>query len=328
MSNRPTLQQVASEAGCSTAAVSTILNGGISSIRYSDDLAERVRHAARSLNYRSRRKRPDPVQARKVGIVMHDFNMKSEMEMSFKRELTRQLDRCGFAQQILFTDDEFHASCLRERIGRGDLTAAVSLASGPDHCLQDFTKAGLPLVLTNPYELVPENAIVPDEAQGVQQAVQLLCLMGCKRILFAGHRTPHFSGKLRQECLQRECQAAGMSIVGEMNQLSLNARELKDRLDLEPQVIVTYNNMVAHDCLNLLDLLGLEVPRDVGLISLAGLCQDRKVPQVTCVETPFPEMGRLAADMCVDMVKNSQVSFNTIYVPQRIHFNSSLARLG
>lgn len=324
MKKTSTLHDVASKAGCSATAASTILNGRISSARFSADLAVRVRHAAVALHYSPQLKRHAAPPVCKVGIVIHSFGEDAGMETSFMRELTGQLDRCGYAQQILFADDKLHANRLRNRMNRADLSAAVSLAMDNSHNPGLFEMIGLPLVLANPYQLVEYNAIVPDEARGVDAAVSLLRAMGCRRIVYAGHRTEHFSGELRQESLRQGCLSADIEIVAEFDQTNSSLENIRPVLQKKVDVIVSYNNVVARHWESLMAMTGVRIPADMGLLSLGGTFTGKGTSHITHIETPFAEIGRLAGDMCVDMVASRESTFNTVYVPPRLDLGQTL----
>ena len=235
---KPTLKDVTKLAGCSLAAASTILNGQQSTVRYSEDLAYRVRDSARQLGYRARSRRVKQIEPRRgllnlpmtlpVGIIIHPYRSGVEgMESIFVESMSRQLERFDITQQMIYANDQFHISRLRERMRRHDLAAAVTFAMGPeDDTLVNLLDMKLPIVVVNPYRIPAHNTVVPDDEQGVKLACDFLSLIGARRVLYVDSRTIHFSGQLRKTVMLKEFARQGIQLAGEFDHTNLSHQPL------------------------------------------------------------------------------------------------------
>ena len=315
---KPTLKDITKLAGCSLAAASTILNGQQSSVRYSEELAQRVRQSAQKLGYHPRTRKPllheprrgvvDVASKLPVGVIIHPFQSSIDgMESIFMEQLSRQLERFNLTQQIIYANDEFHVARLRERVRRKDLGAAVTFAMGiEDNTQGTFEDANLPIVMVNPHKVPSHNAVLPDDEQGVHQACDFLTLIGAKRVLYVVNRTVHYSGELRQNVLQSRFKAMAVQMVGEFDHTNLSKQPLS-RLVKRHRVdtIVTYNNVMARRVIKILEQMQMKVPEDMNVLSLAGLPNAQNDQAVTQIAIPFDQMGRIAADLCIDMIKHN-----------------------
>lgn len=337
---KPTLKDITELAGCSLAVASTILNDQHSTIRYSEELAQRVRQSAQKLGYHARQRKPQLYKPHRgvidvgshlpVGVIIHPFKSSVDgMESIFMEQLSRQLERFNVTQQIIYANDEFHVARLRERVRRKDLGAAVTFVMGiEDNTQGTFEDANLPTVMVNPHKVPSHNAILPDDEQGVNQACDFLTLIGAKRVLYVVKRTVHYSGELRQKKLQSRFKAMAVQMVGEFDHTNLSKQPLS-RLVKRHRVdtIVTYNNVMARRVIKILEQMQMKVPEDMNVLSLAGLPNAHHEKSVTQIAIPFDHMGRIAADMCIDMIKHKQVKFKNVLVPEYLKIGTTCRRV-
>lgn len=334
--NKPTLKDVTELAGCSLAAASTILNGQQSTVRFSEDLAQRVRDSARKLGYHARPRRVEQLEPRRgmlnlpttlpVGIIIHPYRSHVDgMESMFIEPLSRQLERFDITQQLIYANDQFHVSRLRERMRRQDLAAAVTFAMGPeDDTLVDVLDVKLPIVMVNPYKVPEHNGVMPDDVKGVRQACDYLSQIRSHRVLYVGRDTRHYSGMMRKNIMKEQLKRHGIQLAGEFDQTNLSRQPLSRILKRSKvDTIVCYNNVMAQRALALLGELEIVVPDDMNVLSLAGLPDDPVNNKITQIMLQFDLMGRVAADMCIDMIKHKQAHFENVYVPEYLYLGST-----
>jgi DNA-binding LacI/PurR family transcriptional regulator len=265
-----------------------------------------------------------------VGVIIHPYRSDlNQMESLFVEPLSRQLERFNVTQQMIYANDQFHVSRLRERIRRQDLAAAVTFAMGPeDDTLVNVLDASLPVVMVNPYKVPAHNAVLPDDQQGVLQACELMALIGAKRVLYIANRTIHYSGALRKQALQSHLKTLGIQMAGEFDHTNLSKQPLS-RLIKRHRVdsIVCYNNVMARRVMKLLHEMQIQVPDDMNVLSLAGLPGSQVDHQVTQIVLPFDQMGRMAADLCIDMIKHRQAKFQNVLVPEYLLLGRTCRRV-
>ncbi|MFG0249447.1 MAG: LacI family DNA-binding transcriptional regulator [Phycisphaeraceae bacterium JB051] len=338
--SKPTLRDVTELAGCSLAAASTILNGrNNNNVRYSEELADRVRESARKLGYRTRR-RVQQLEPRRgvgnlpthlpVGLIIHPYrNGFDSMESIFVEQLSRQLERFDMTQQMIYANDQFHVSRLRERMRRHGLAAAVTFAMGPeDDSLVSIQEAGLPVVIFNPYQVPRHNGVLPDDANGVKQACKLLSLIGAKRVLYVTAKTDHYSGQLRRDVLLEQLHEMNIALAGEFDHTNFSKQPLARLLKRSNvDTIICYNNSMALKAIACLSDMGIAVPDEINILSLAGLPAQADHGHITQMILPFDQMGRVAADLCIDMIKHQQANFENVLVPEYLHLGATCKRV-
>lgn len=192
MSNRPTIQDVAREAGLSTATVDRVLNARE---RVREDTARRVYEAARLVGYHAapligQRVQQDLPRLR-LGIVLH--KERQAFYQGFKAEIERAVTRAsglratatiGFAASQSPAD---FTSLIDGMAGRVDAVAATAVTH------PEVTEAVLRMNARN----IPCFALLNDFAQGVRQNYLGLNNMKIGRI--AAHliaTTTHKPGKI------------------------------------------------------------------------------------------------------------------------------------
>jgi DNA-binding LacI/PurR family transcriptional regulator len=323
MAGRVTLKTVAAQAGCSVTVASAVLNAAAGTARFSEEVAHRVRRSAWELGYRSRTRRRS--SGRTVALVIdppgtHPYRM----EACYLEEATQQLERCGCDYRMLFAESRFHAARLIEQVQQRDLHAAISFVMGEESCAEVFRKAALPLVLVNPCRVPTHNAIVPDDAGGARQGLRLLAGSGYRRIGYLDLDNGHYSAAARRDTIVTEAPAHGLAVVGVQYSYDLGLETLAGWVEQGLDCLVSYGEYQYERPIALLRELGLRVPQDVGLLCLSGIRTLQDDEPVTHLEVPFREMGRLAADLAVDMLERHQTEFATLVVPERLYLGSSL----
>jgi len=317
-----TLKSVAARAGCSVTVASAVLNAAAGTARYSEEVAHRVQRAAWELGYRRRSRRAG---ARTVALVIDPPGANPyRMEACYLEEATQQLERCGCDYRILFAESRFQAARLIEQVQQRDLHGAISFVMGEESCAEVFRKAALPLVLVTPFRVPTHNAVVPDDAGGARQAVRLLASAGYRRIGYIDGADGHFSVALRRETVVTEAPAHGLAVVGIQRPRDLTAKHLAAWFDQGLDCLLAYSESYLGIAMEQLRGLDGGAPREIGLCCLSGIRSPSDEQPITHLEIPFGEMGRLAADLVVDMLERHQTEFATLVVPERLFLGTSL----
>ncbi len=299
-----TLKDIAKAADCSTAVVSSVLNGASGNVRCSAKVAERVRKAARKLGYRQR-------QQSSTVLLRMDAEATAGCQMAFLRELTSQLERCRLRVELFHDSTASAESLLAKRIDDGEFCGVVLFVHRSEALVEAARRASAPVVVVNPMEPTDENCIVPDDAGGVAQMVRFLASCGVSKLAYIDVETPHFSSATRRESLRAGCAEHGMNLVRSLPSQGLTAAMIGQALGEGVDTFVTYYGYAALQVLLHVQGLGKRVSDDVNVVSLAGKNESDAICPLTHVEIPYGEMGRAAADALVDMLRTKNCSFIT-----------------
>jgi LacI family transcriptional regulator len=313
MTKRPTLADVAQLSGLSITTVSMVLTNRPNT-RLSEEASERVRAAAAKLNYR-----PNPAarglrmgKTRTVGFISDEVTItryasamiRGLLEEAEVRDHTvlisesgRRQDRILQAMELMIdrqTDGIVFGLMGAKRIELPELSTDVPIVT-----INATTTAGHPCVL-------------PDEYSAGHNAVQHLVERGHRRIAFIGRSesllNPDISATVgaRYAGIDDALAKAGVTfahqVAGPIWEPDLGYRGMLEIIDAASvTAVVTANDRVAFGVYQAAAERGLRIPDDLSVISfddeyLASYLR----PQLTTMQIPYLEMGRLAMDLVLD----------------------------
>jgi len=171
----------------------------------------------------------------------------------------------------------------------------------------------VPIVAANATTTAGHPCVLPDEYSAGRDAAQYVLDHGHRRIGFIGRSPalldPGLSATVgaRYAGIDDTIARAGLEFVHEVEgqtwEPDLGYRGLQEILDRDPTVsaLVTANDRVAFGVYQAAAERGLRIPDDLSVISfddeyLASYLR----PQLTTMQIPYLEMGRLAMDLVLD----------------------------
>jgi DNA-binding LacI/PurR family transcriptional regulator len=331
LSPRPTIMDVAARAGVSKSLVSLALRGANS---VSEAKRRLVLEAAEALGYRPNAAARSLVRRRTnlFGIVLSDLHnpfyaevvdgIQLEAESSDYRTIISTLDRRERAEQrALDTLLELRVDGLILASPMLELDAVVAAASRE-----------LPIVLVARRSHVPRvDSIRNDDSTGAALVVEHLANLGHKRIVHidggAGSGAPE-----RREGYQRAMREHGL---GEFAQIVAGTyTEDGGRRGVAtlladgpfPTALFVANDLAAVGALGALADRGFRVPEDVSLVGYdnTSLAAVHHI-DLTTVDQPRPEMGRLAVTMLLDRLHRRRARTRHVLVPPKLVVRGSTA---
>lgn len=304
---RVTLLDVARRAGVSRTTASFVISGR-TDMRISAQAQERVRHAARELDYRpnlmarSLRTR----LTRTIGLVSDTIATEP-----FAGDLIRGSLATALRQEhLLFIGETEGDATVEKRLVEDMLDRGV----GGFLYASMYTRQtrlppvlrGLPLVLLNC--LVADRkvpAVVPDERGAGRTAARTLLAAGHRdRIWLVGESPPAvYAGRERRTGVEEVLSRARLSLAGTVDCLwwpEPSYRAVREFLaaGTRPSAIVCLNDRVAFGAYQALAEAGLAVPQDVSLLSFddSDLASWLR-PQLTSIAIPHFDLGRRAVEL-------------------------------
>ncbi len=309
---RPTMTDVANEAGVSQTTVSLVLNH-IDGARLSAETRERVRKAAIKLGYRPVRRggsSPGAAGANAIGFVCDEISTDpwTAIELDGVREKAWEH---GLTVSVAVTrgDAEMEQAVLARMAAQpllGMIYATINTrAVHPPPALAD-----LPTVLLNCYAADRSlPSVVPGEVAGGHTATDRLLSAGHRRIGYIGGEPRMEASRDRLKGYRQALATADLPfdpelvVAGNWEPLSgyQRAHELM-RLTVPPTAIFCANDLMAVGCYEALKELGLRIPDDVAVMGY----DDREIarhlhPPLTTVLLPHLEMGTVAAQQLLDI---------------------------
>lgn len=341
------IREVARLAGVSISTVSRVMNGKSSGVKTSPLTVERVRSAARELNYRpnawARSLRTS--QTRTVGAIVFDLTH------PFATELLQEIySTCKARGYHLLMATAEHDSregwVLSDILSAGNVDGVVLIGDTllplpePD---DRYQKSMARLVRTHKHVVTLGNrpsaagewSISVDNTAGVNLAMEHLHRLGHTRIAYVsdGFQPDSWENELRRQAYRNFLTSHELQhdpalefAIGSMD-LQAAKESLRPVLELPvpPTAAFFINCGTAITVLKALLLSGIKVPEQVSLIAFDDIAFSAlTTPGLTTVRQPVDEMGSYAAELLLDAMDGQQSPGRALPANRTIIFTPTL----
>lgn len=339
---RVTINDVARRAGVSTTSVSRALNLPRSQTRLSVDTHQQILDAARELGYRPSWSAQSLAKGRtgNIGVLFVGGNPLTIPAFShLNHALSQTLRQHHYRLMLVPVDAAEGDDDWRTVLEQGRVDGCVIATPGlPTEVTDCLLERRIPTILMNLDFDLPMPRIVADDADGIRQATQHLIDLGHQRIAYLHNPKPlpRPSTVIRREGFLQTMQDAGLAahawqFFGEASHFVSEMLERQQR----PTAVVCYSHAEACELYHALWQVDLVVPRDVSVIAFNNLYPTEVMqPPLTVMALPFAEIGQLAAEGIVQLLKkpsddsiDSPMPMRTLLPQQMILRHSTAAPL-
>lgn len=321
---RPTLKQLAAEAGVSIGTASNILSN--KTALHSPETVERVLSVAKRLGYRPNRIARSLAARRThtVGIVIepqHAVFTRNPYVTAVLDGVVELLAPSGYHLKIVTLRD-MHPRTLWSQIDDGSVDGVLMVAPLIDSPLLDYYQhVHLPCVVVG--SALPESMgfYCVDSASHamVRRLVEYLVSLGHRRIGFVRGPANQWSAQQRHAAYREAMAAHGIEVAPEW--VAQGSYEhaggfaaAEQLLQVRPHLtaIIASNDMAAIGVLDACAQHGVSVPHDLSVvgiddIALAGLAK----PPLTTVRTPIHDIGLEAARALLHQIETGELLHGT-----------------
>jgi LacI family transcriptional regulator len=329
MSRRPTIHDVAEQAGVSIATVSRVLNdrGDVSV-----ETRERVREVARAVGYSANPAARGLVTQRTqlVAVVVGDNAGHRDLSLVFfgkvMAAVSRRLARDGY-DSLLLQPLELG---LHHRF---DAAVLIGIDAN-DPLITELYTRGVPYVGVDVRVSGPRSAIVgSDHADGVRLALRHLHELGHRRIAHIAGARNTVAGADRIAAFQREARVLGLDVPEEyVREADFSSdgghRETSALLALaeRPTAIVAASDLMALSALQAIRDAGLEPGRDVAVVGFDDLeAAALAHPPLTTVRQDRELLGTLAAERAIELIEHPETPPPDTILPVELVVRASSA---
>ncbi|AUC95526.1 LacI family transcriptional regulator [Bradyrhizobium sp. SK17] len=312
----PTIKQIADATGVHPSTVSRALDPKKRHL-VAEDVAKRISAEAEALGYQPNRLAANLRLGRSdlIGVLLPDIA--NPVFAPILGGIAEALAAEGYApivadagnassQQISFVE-----RLLSQRVD-GLILATVSQQ---DELVGFCMRRGLPVILVNRSEARDRvSSVVSDDGAGMRLAVEHLVSLGHRRIAHVAGPLSTSTGALRYDGFHLAM--AGHGLTGAVREAAGYAREagaqaaadlLAGARDLT--AIVAANDLLALGVLDVLKARRLRCPEDISLVGHNDMpLMDVVSPPLTTVRIEHREMGRRAALMLIDTIRNGSAT--------------------
>jgi LacI family transcriptional regulator len=332
-----TLEEIAREAGVSRYTVSNVLRGrNKENWACTAERAERIRGIAARLNYRPNAAAVATATGRfgAVGLLASRRHpsgaLLGTMLHSIRHHLTkRELHlTLGDLPDEPLTSEAYVPRILREWSVDGLLINYI--VDIPDKMIELIQRYQIPSVWLN--AKLESDCVYPDEFEAAQRACKYLLSMRHRRIAYADYwNSVHYSTVDRRDGYLRAMRSARLKpqIIGNPHQslqtewLSLSNEWL--RLPERPTAVITYEADRALPIFCAALKLGLDVPRDLSILSFHDMRVVTVGTPLTTMEIPMVQVGAVAVEMVNEKIRSPGVSLPARALEARLLEGTSCA---
>jgi LacI family transcriptional regulator len=329
MTDRPTIKDVAEQAGVSIATVSRALNDKDD---VSEPTRERVREVARSVGYTPDRVARSLVsqRTRLVAVVVGDNAGHRDLSLIFFGKvlaaISRRLSQSGYDPLLLQPSD----------VGpEHSFDAAVLIGvDGDDALVRDLASRDVPLVGVDVRCESDRTAYVgSDHAEGVRLALAHLHALGHRRIGHLAGATNTVAGAERLQAFRDESAALGLDLPGDLIRQGdfSSASGYRETcallaLDERPTAILAASDLMALAALQAIRDAGLKPRDDIAVVGFDDLeAAALAHPPLTTIRQDRNELGMVAANRAVELIDDPRAAPRDTILPVELVVRASSA---
>jgi LacI family transcriptional regulator len=327
MGHRPTIYDVAREAGV---AASTVSRAYARPGRVNNDTARRIFAAAERLGYRSDRldgQRPDGrALSEAIALVIADVTNPFYGEIiKGAYEAARE---AGY-QLVLSHTNESPEEERRTIEHELDHVDGIVIASSrmTDSALRMVAKQRAVVLLNR---ILPEaSCVVSDNQRGIRRAAEHLGALGHERITYVAGPENSWSDGMRWRALREAAAELELEVrrLGPHEPTVLAGLAAARRVaQIDATAVLAYNDALAIGVLKGLRKLGVAVPEEISVVGFDNIIFDELVePALTTVAAPLYRMGLTGVQHCIALARGAQPSSASLVLPVRLVVRQSTA---
>ncbi|HQY94388.1 LacI family DNA-binding transcriptional regulator [Caldilinea sp.] len=322
---RPTIREVAEEAGVSTSTVSLYFQAPD---RVAVDTGERIAEAATKLGYTPRRRNGDQPQL--FGLLMEELSAPAYPQAVYGG-VVRGLELAAKQANYNMLYASVEEDCLPQVIQDGQVRGVVLLGGclANDKLAATLLRRKFPFVLLDNYIVgLAADSVLADNEWGGYQAFTHLAELGHTQIAIIEGPQKYHTLVDRLFGALRAAQELGIPIPPEYRQPSISSgfpnkgyREMKELLQLKhrPTAVFVVSDRAAFGALEAVKEAGLSVPEDISIVGFDDeVWAEHAKPPLTTVRYPRQEMGALAMARLLQRIEEPSLP------PVRTHLYTEL----
>lgn len=321
--SRMTLQRLAALANVSTATVSRALSGKGS---LAASTRERIVRLAREIGYEPLG-HGSALAKGKSGVVGVVPARAKPVELSAwdACQINGIIEGISVERGEVLLVGEGAEGSVPSAIARRSVDGVILMTRVHDRIRDWLRSRRFPCVSINTEVAEDADSVIPDDAQGVEEAIRYLGSLGHRRIGYVNTIWGQALSDIRAVGIRQ------LAYVRVMAELGLRApagsdlfAPLEERLahlvaNDRPTALLCFDDAVADRIIRLLGQRGLRVPEDMSVVGIDDLPGSVfNFSDLTTIHVPFREMGRRAAELMLMRVADPDRPMERVTLPERI----------
>lgn len=314
----PNMRDVAAAVGVSLSTVSLVINGkpGVS-----PDRRERILKAIKELGYRANNRQTIATETKVFGILMESLSEASRSE-GFYTRIVSGIEETAYDlgyQVILhvFRPDVDPINSIRELMGR-DINGLIIANDGDvtPQVIQQISKAGLPMVLVENYQIIPIHSVTADNFTAGRIMTEYLIDLGHRRIGGIGGPAKYSSLSDRMRGHQIALAEHGIAIDPSLQPPPVSGHPRKGYVQMQrllalqepPTAVFAVSDRAAFGAMEAVKDAGLRIPDDISIVGIDDVRDSAySTPALTTFTVPKYDLGKMAVFLLHDLIREKPV---------------------
>ncbi|MDR0681732.1 MAG: LacI family transcriptional regulator [Dysgonamonadaceae bacterium] len=317
--NRVSIKDIAHELGVSIATVSLVLNGKDKNGRVGKEMAEKIRHKAKEMNYE-----PNNLArglrmgvSNTIGLIVTDISNLFFANLAF--HIQEQAEKFGYSVIITNTNEsnlklEKMINILKSKLIDGFIIVPTEHG---ESLIQNLVKRNMPVVLIDRYfPNLKVSSVIVDNYNASKKALRCLINEGCRNIGLVIYKSDLQHMLDRKKGYVDELQNAGLynsALIKEINYSSIT-----NDITIAMESLLSLENEVdgIFFATNTLSMLSIKYMREMNIKlyeDIKVVCFDKSdvfdfIPvHIPYVQQPIAEMGTNAVRLLIEQMKRKSV---------------------
>lgn len=319
MKRRVTSSDVAEKANVSQSTVSLVFSGKDT---ISDEVRERVLHAAKELGYTAKRTSTRTKNGKKTIGILIDLNPPLPFVWSFERPILEciesYLSERNFNLVIIPVNPTISDADLFQKIVSYNVHGLISMIFAREKVFERLYEINVPvIVIMNDALQTRFHAVLVDDFQGVFDGTSYLVSLGHKNLVYIDYERRDMPSTLLDRLY-------GFNKAVEHHRLEVpehhyircaspTIEELKDRFTIlfskenPPTGIMALDDYIGASIIFALQSLNIHVPGDVSLITMGDVLDYDipYIPPITTVRINTALAGKMAGRLLADLMNKN-----------------------
>lgn len=339
MGKKASLKDIANKVGVSTALVSYVLNGREKEARVSPGTAQKIREAAKKMNYQPNQvaKSLKSGKSNAIGLLVADIS--NPFFGHLARTIEDESKKKGYTVIFGSSDENFKNSqrLIDTFINRQIDGFIIAPAEGSEEQLHYLTDSNIPFVLIDRYFKGIESSYVGiDNFKATYQATEQLIMRGYRNIVFVCYKNKLQHTEDRYQGYAQALKNYGIKnfnkLICEVEYNNSSYFNEKFRELLKPgkktEAVLFSTNTLSIMGLKTLKDLNIQIPDD-----LAVFCFDESESYdlfycpISYVRQPLEEIGQKAVQILLDQFANKQKLIRQVILNSELIIKKSCGTL-
>lgn len=330
------INDIAKKAGLSITTVSRVLNGKAEQYRIGKKSQERIKEAAKELNYVPNQYAANLRTGRSNTVALIVPSLNNPFFAGIASKINAEVRKFGFVTIIGDSDEnqEIERVELQQLMSRNIEGLIIVPCGNQSEHIKQLHDQGLPVICIDRYfEDLDIPFVSTDNYDGAYNATKhlieyghlnIVCIQGVQQSTPNRMRVKGFKDAMHESGLER------YSVVGD--DFSVQNGYLETKLLLQqkqrPTAILTLSNTIAMGCMKAFKEENVRIPDDISLLTFDDHPYlDYLATPLSCVAQPVSDISKIAIKFLFSRLNNKEVKTNQVLLKPKIKLKESVRRI-